>query len=73
MIYKIKTTKEKVSRWIEEIKRNWGSYYNWEFSISGVTWRATFGLANYLHIDITDKPWLASWDMIEEKINEFFK
>ncbi len=26
-----------------------------------------------LTVKITDKPWLASWGMIEEKMDEFFK
>ncbi len=75
MIYKVKTTGEKRSDWVDKIREAWGTYgCGGVFSVSGVDWKAIWNEAMWvLIIDITDKPWLASWDMIEEKINEFFK
>jgi hypothetical protein len=41
------------------------------FSIKGVEGRYEFKDGT-LTVVIDDKPWLASWDMIEEKLNEYF-
>ena len=46
--------------------------------VNGCTFEVSGVEGNYKHedevlsIEITDKPWLVSWDMIEEKLNEFF-
>jgi len=43
------------------------------FSIRGVEGRYAFDAeSKKLVVVIDDKPWLASWDMIEEKLNEYF-
>ena len=54
------------------ITENGGTIYpDGSFGIKGVS-----GKFNYengmLEIVITDKPWLASWGMIENKLDEFF-
>ncbi len=72
MKYQIQTTAEKVLNGEELIRQNGGTIYtNDTFVISGVSGKYHFE-NNVLTIVITDKPWLASWDMIEEKIKQFF-
>ena len=41
------------------------------FEVKGVKGKFSFENGT-LEIVITDKPWLASWEMIEDKLNEFF-
>ncbi len=54
------------------ITQNGGTIFpNDSFEISGVKGNFIFE-NNNLTIKITDKPWLASWSMIEDKLNEFF-
>lgn len=72
MRYQINTTEEKVLNGEKLIQQNGGTIYaNNTFDISGVSGKYNFE-GGMLTIVITDKPWLASWDMIEEKINQFF-
>ena len=54
------------------ITRNGGTIYtDGSFEIQGV--RGNFRFRdNALDIVITNKPWLASWGMIESKLDEFF-
>lgn len=73
MKYQFKVTKEKFEEWKKLAKSNWWKFYmDWTFEISWVEWKIHF-TDNILKINITDKPWLASWSMIEDKLNEFFK
>ena len=54
------------------ITENGGTIYpDGRFEIKGVKGRFMFE-NEVLEIVITDKPWLASWGMIEEKLDEFF-
>lgn len=54
------------------IKKNGGAIYtDGSFEISGVEGNFTYN-DGVLKIRITDKPWLASWGMIEDKLDEFF-
>lgn len=47
-------------------------YADGSFELMGV--RGSFYRdGDMLRVTITDKPWLASWGMIEEKLDEFFK
>ncbi|GAI78901.1 unnamed protein product, partial [marine sediment metagenome] len=47
-------------------------YEDNSFEISGVNGSYHFE-NDVLTINITNKPWLASWSMIEEKIKQFFE
>ena len=53
--------------------KNFGGmiYSNGRFEIKGVKGRFKFENET-LEIVITDKPWLASWEMIEDKLDKFF-
>jgi hypothetical protein len=54
------------------ITKNGGTIYtDGSFEISGVEGNFTYDNGT-LEIRITDKPWLASWGMIEDKLDEFF-
>ena len=54
------------------ITSNGGTIYSdGSFEVKGVKGRFSFNEPT-LTILITDKPWLASWGMIEEKLDEFF-
>lgn len=73
MRYSIPTTQEKVSQWIILIWKNWWVINKTQFSIKWVKWRYNYSdSTGILTVDITDKPRLASWSMIEEKLKEFF-
>ena len=72
MKFTIKTSIEKTNEGISVINSNGGSFDGKNFSISGVEGTLKYSDGN-LFINITDKPWLASWGMIEDKINSFFK
>ena len=54
------------------ITENGGTIYpDGRFEIQGV--KGKFNYENgILEVWITDKPWLASWGMIEDKLDEFF-
>lgn len=67
----IETTPERANEGIEMILKAGGSFNSGHFSIKGVKGMALYS-NNLLQITITDKPWLASWGMIEDKIREFF-
>lgn len=70
--YKFKTTEEKVEQGKKMVRNNWGKFYtDWSFSVSWVEWNLKF-LDWILTINITDKPWLASWNMIKDKLNDYF-
>ena len=72
MKYQIQTTREKVFEGEKLIRQNGGVVYkDNSFEISGVEGNYNFK-EGILTINVTDKPWLASWNMIEEKINQFF-
>ena len=54
------------------ITLNGGIFYqNGSFEVRGVEGKYHFD-GNTLDVVITDKPWLASWGMIESKLDEFF-
>ena len=74
---KIKTTLEKVNVAVDEIRANGGSVRingtAGSFSIRGVEGRFNFSEGDgVLTVAIDDKPWLASEEMIEEKVRDFF-
>ena len=72
MKYKIKTTSEKVEQGENLVRENGGKFYtDGTFEVSGVKGSLEFN-DGVLIIEITDKPWLASWSMIEDKLSEFF-
>lgn len=73
MKYKFKTTEEKFKQGQKLVQKNGGTFYTDNtFEVSGVEGKYRFE-DGVLTIVITDKPWLASWGMIESKLNEFFK
>lgn len=74
MIYTIATTKNKVLEGEKAIQKNGGDVWNDNsFEVKGIKGSYMFDdNSRVLTIEVTDKPWLASWDMIEEKIKEFF-
>lgn len=46
---------------------------NCSFEVGGVVGHYVFNEDKCtVVVEITDKPWLASWDMIEDEINKFF-
>lgn len=77
------TTKEKVLDGIATVKANSGEIRSLEisedsvsavFAVSGVKGTIVFFCAKgQLTVKVYDKPFLASWDMIEEKLDEFFQ
>jgi len=72
MKYNFKITEDKLIEWKRMVSNNWWKFYtDWTFEISWVEWEIDFNNWN-LTINITDKPWLASWSMIEDKLNDFF-
>ena len=65
-------TKDKFLEAKKLITENGGTIYtDGSFKISGVVGKFNFE-DNTLEIVITDKPWLASWGMIESKLDQFF-
>jgi len=70
-----KITKEKYLEAQRAIFANGGKVYrNDTFEIQGVEGAFKFfEEKEIIVIVITDKPWLASWEMIEKKLDEFFK
>jgi hypothetical protein len=74
MIYQFNNiSSEKVIQAEKAIKENGGEVYVGDkFSIMGVKGKYTL-IGSTLTVDITDKPWLASWNMIEEKLKGFFR
>jgi len=72
MKYTFKTTEENLNKWKLLVKEKWWKFYtDWTFEVKWVEWEINFK-DWLLSINITDKPWLASWDMIEEELNKFF-
>ena len=69
-----KITKEQFLEAKQAIKSNGGEIYmDGFFEIKGVEGKFEYHEEEQLlAIIITDKPWLASWSMIEEKLDEFF-
>lgn len=66
-------TQEKLYEAEQAIMHNGGAVYkDNRFLIMGVEGRYVLN-GTTLTIEITDKPWLASWTMIEGKLREFFK
>jgi len=65
-------SEEKMALAKRKITNNGGRISSGSFSISGVEGRYAYENGT-LVIVIDDKPWLASWDMIEEKLNSFFE
>ena len=54
------------------ITSNGGTIYtDGSFEVKGVKGRFSLN-GDSLTIVVTDKPWLASWGMIEKKLDEFF-
>lgn len=73
MKYTIQTTQDRVFKGEHLIQNNGGRVYNDNsFEISGVEGYYSFN-NDVLTIVIISKPWLASWDMIENKIKDFFR
>jgi hypothetical protein len=65
-------TDERFEKAKQLIRSNGGSVGNHSFTIRGV--KGIFQKKGaVLVINITDKPFLASWAMIENKLNDFFK
>lgn len=62
---------EKMQEGIKKIMMNGGEITDSSFEISGVEGRYHYEYET-LTVMIDEKPWLASWEMIEEKLNEFF-
>jgi len=64
-------TDDKIIKAVQAIGDNGGTVHCNRFEVRGVV-----GYYNKdgdkLIINISSKPWLATWDMIELKINEFF-
>lgn len=75
MIYTIQTTEEKVLKGERLIKESGGHLYtDGTFEVSGVEGSYSFEeKTGVLTVHITDKPFLASWSMIKEKLEEFFE
>lgn len=72
MKYQFNTTEEKVNEGIGLVKQNGGVFYkDGTFEISGVEGKTHFS-NNVLTVLITNKPFLASWGMIETKLKSFF-
>lgn len=70
---KYKISDEKFNEAIKLIQKNGGTIYNDDtFEISGVEGNFKRSSDGTCRIEITDKPWLASWSMIENKLDEFF-
>jgi len=72
MKYQFETTKEKADEGLNLLQDNGGRFDGSNFSIKGVEGYVKYS-DGLLRITITDKLWLASWGMIEEKLNEFFE
>ena len=54
------------------ITENGGTIYpDGRFEVKGVSGKFSYE-NGILEVWITDKPWLASWGMIEDKLDEFF-
>ena len=58
----------------KQLVRNKGGkfYTDGSFEVSGVEGRLSYD-GSTLTVLITDKPWLASWEMIESELRKFFK
>lgn len=70
---KYKITEDKYNGAISLIQKNGGKFYTDDsFSIKGVEGRTKFEDGT-LVIVIDKKPWLASWSMIENELDKFFK
>jgi len=66
-------TDEKFNQAVRLINENGGKIYNdGTFKIKGISGKYTETNYGTMVIEITDKPWLASWGMIESKLDEFF-
>ena len=74
MKFAISTTKSKIAEGENLIRNNDGvCRSDGSFEVQGVEGSYYFNEdEKVLTINVTDKPWLASWDMIEKKIKEFF-
>ena len=73
MKYQIKTTFKKANEGVQMIQRSGGTYAGGRFSVKGVEGTARYDDATgMLYVNITDKPFLASWGMSESKWKEFF-
>ena len=74
MKFKFKITNNKFHEAVNLIQKNGGNVYtNGSFEIKGVEGKVHRNEEEeYIIINITDKPFLASWGMIENKLNEFF-
>ena len=65
-------TKDKFLEAKKTITENDGTIYaDGSFEVSGVEGSFSYD-EGILTVKITDKPWLASWEMIGEKMDEFF-
>lgn len=65
-------SENKFNQAISLIQENGGKVYtDYSFSIKGVNGRTKYE-DGILTVVIDDKPFLASWGMIESKLNEFF-
>lgn len=74
MTYKFNTTAKKVNEGIKVIRSKGGNLYEDDtFEVSGVEGTLKYDGEGGLTIKIIDKPFLASWDMIETKLNKLYK
>lgn len=81
--YKIVTNIEKLIKWIEKIQNNGWTFQeltNWYmFSVKGIKWWLSWNKDKInkskiiLSIQITDKPFLISWSLIESNLLDFFE
>ena len=69
--FEFETTVEKIGAGINLIRDGGGVVHGGDFVINGVEGHYSYNGVR-IKIKITDKPWLASWDMIEEKLEDFF-
>ena len=64
-------SQSKIDSWKIAIQNAGWQINSSRFSISWVEWKYEYN--NWtLTIEITDKPWLASWGMIEDKLDSYF-
>lgn len=74
MDLEISVSKGQVDKAEHMIRDNGGVVYkDGSFSVKGVKGEYVFDEnTSIVKIHITNKPWLASWDMIEDEIRNFF-
>ena len=65
-------SEERLASGKQKVRDSGGTFYkDGSFEVSGVEGNYRYEDGS-LTITITDKPWLASWGMIKDKLNAFF-